>query len=381
MVRSLNLSRTRLLSDDSPATLLERSGGNWEGVMADLGAGPGGSVAEMAAAFRTHVSPSAAATSTRAKDWAGWRAVLSWATARRALRHILPMQRPTLEALIWELLACQCTASIIRGVVDAVQARHRRFALPSPIAGPRGYSRLMGSLTRFQGTQSPYKTPVTPALVKAVLHVRSATPAEERNALAAALATVCGLRPAEGAGLQACDILFDFDLRHGRLYAGTAAVNVMARKQDQGRKGHHPRVGRGSRPATDILPRLRAFMRGAGTLPRPWCAKAARPHARCPVCAPLFPVFLPGGAARPAAASPSAFSDMVLKALRRAGADTRDFSGVCARRGCISTAIEAGVPEPVLWLQSGHAQSNSARTYIKLSKPDLLFATWAAFDL
>ena len=121
-------------------------------------------------------------------------------------------------------------------------------------------------------------------------------------------------------------------------------------------------------------------MRSAGTSPRPGCAKTARPHARCPVCAPLFPVCLPCGAARPAAASPSAFSDMVLKALRRAGADTRDFSGVCARRGCISTAIEAGVPEPVLWLQSGHAQSNSARTYIKLSKPDLICATWATFD-
>ena len=72
---------------------------------------------------------------------------------------------------------------------------------------------------------------------------------------------------------------------------------------------------------------------------------------------------------------------MILKALKRAGADTRDFSGVCARRGCISTAVEAGVPEAILWLQSGHAQSVSARSYIKLSKPDLLFSTWAAFNL
>jgi hypothetical protein len=72
---------------------------------------------------------------------------------------------------------------------------------------------------------------------------------------------------------------------------------------------------------------------------------------------------------------------MILKALKRAGADTRDFSGICARRGCISTAVEAGVPEVILWLQSGHAQSRSARSYVKLTKPDLLFATWAAFDL
>ena len=381
LVRSLGLSCTRLLSDDSPPTLLERSGGNWEDVMAGLGAGPGGPVAEMAAAFRAHVSPSAAAASTRSKDWAGWRAVLSWATARRALGNILPMHRQTLDALLWELLACRCTTPIIKGVIDAVQARHRRFALTSPIAGPRAYSRLVHSLTRFQGTQSPYKSPIVPALVRSILLARTTTPAEERNALAAALATVCGLRPSEGACLQACDLRLNFDLRHGRQYTGTAAVNIMSRKQDQDRKGHHPRVGRGSRSATDIIARLRAFMADCGTSPRLGCTKASRPHARCPVCAPLFPIFLPSGATRTAAASPTSFSDMILKALKRAGADTRDFSGVCARRGCISTAVEAGVPEAILWLQSGHAQSVSARSYIKLSKPDLLFSTWAAFNL
>ena len=304
LVRSLGLSRTRLLSDDSPPTLLERSGGNWEKIMAGLGAGPGGSVADMAAAFRTHVSPSAAAPSTRSKDWAGWRAVLAWATARKALGKVLPMQRPTLEALIWEMLACQCTAPIIKGAIDAIQARHRRFALPSPIVGPRAYSRLTQSLTRFQGTQSPYKSPITPALVKAMLYARSSTPAEERNILAACAATVNGLRPAEGADLQACDLRFEFDLRHGPQYRGTAAINVMKRKQDQDRKGHHPRTGRGSRPATDVVGRLRSFMASLGTTPGPGFTKAARPHARCPVCAPLFPILLPGGAPRRAAASP-----------------------------------------------------------------------------
>ena len=118
-------------------------------------------------------------------------------------------------------------------------------------------------------------------------------------------------------------------------------------------------------------------MASLGTAPVPSCTKAARPHARCPVCAPLFLIFLPGGAPR----RPAQSSTFFLKAMKLAGADTRDFSGVCARRGCISTAIEAGVPEPIIWLQTGHAQSVSARTYIKLSKPDLLFATWAAFDL
>ncbi len=71
---------------------------------------------------------------------------------------------------------------------------------------------------------------------------------------------------------------------------------------------------------------------------------------------------------------------MILMALRLVGANTSDFSGVCARRGCISAATEATVPAAVLWLQSGHAQSRSTRPYIKLANPDLLFDTWAAFN-
>ena len=381
LVYSLGLSRTRLLSDDSPQTRLEESSGNWEEVMRDLGAGPGGSVAELAAAFRTHVAPSAAATSTRAKDWSGWRAVLSWATARGALGIILPMTRSTLEALVWDMLSCQCTAPMIRAVVDATQARHRRFGLLSPLVGARAYTRFMGSLTRFQGTQSPYKSPITPDLVMAMLLAPTKSPAEERNVLAACTGTVSGLRPAEGAAMQACDLMVGFDARHGPAYRLAAATNVMQRKQDQGRKGHHPRIGRGSRPETDIFGRLIAFTASCGTSPGPRCTKQARPHARCPACAPLFPLFLPGGSPRLKAPSASAFSDMILKALRLAGADPRDFSGVCARRGCISTATEAGVPEAVIYLQSGHAQSTSARCYIKITRPDLLYATWEAFGL
>jgi len=48
---------------------------------------------------------------------------------------------------------------------------------------------------------------------------------------------------------------------------------------------------------------------------------------------------------------------------------------------CITTATEAGVPEEVLWLQSGHAGGSSSRRYVNLSDPALLFQTWAAFRL
>ena len=101
---------------------------------------------------------------------------------------------------------------------------------------------------------------------------------------------------------------------------------------------------------------------------------------------PFVPTLVPGGASGDTHVSPppvaASFSQVIVRALGYIGCDTSAFSGVCARRGGLSTAVEAGVPEPVLWLQSGHAQTRAAaRVYIRLQNPSLLFATWRAFSL
>jgi len=57
---------------------------------------------------------------------------------------------------------------------------------PDSANTPYPYSRLRHSLARFQGTQSPFKTPVTPTLVLAMLRLQTSTPAQARNVLAPA---------------------------------------------------------------------------------------------------------------------------------------------------------------------------------------------------
>ena len=74
-------------------------------------------------------------------------------------------------------------------------------------------------------------------------------------------------------------------------------------------------------------------------------------------------------------------SNAIEQALAYIGVDPSLFSGISARKGCISTAIKAGVPEWGLFFQSGHGQSKAARTYMALDSPTFLFATWAAFQL
>ncbi len=77
----------------------------------------------------------------------------------------------------------------------------------------------------------------------------------------------------------------------------------------------------------------------------------------------------------------SNISSYVAAALKDIGVDPSGFSGVCCRMGGLTIAIEAGVPEHILWLQSGHAQDRAARRYVRLQDPDRLYDTWRAFEL
>jgi hypothetical protein len=47
----------------------------------------------------------------------------------------------------------------------------------------------------------------------------------------------------------------------------------------------------------------------------------------------------------------------------------------------LSTAIKAGVPEAVLFMQSCHGQLKAARAYMAFDNQLLLFSTWEAFQL
>jgi hypothetical protein len=47
----------------------------------------------------------------------------------------------------------------------------------------------------------------------------------------------------------------------------------------------------------------------------------------------------------------------------------------------VATSTEAGVPESIMWMQSGHSQDRAARRYVRLTNPDRLYDTWRAFRL
>jgi hypothetical protein len=192
------------------------------------------------------------------------------------------------------------------------------------------------------------------------------------------------MRPEEGAELQVCDWWPDFDTLLGfSHFKGGAALHSVKMKNDQGRKGHQRRFGRSKDPSLDMVSQVGAFMRQAELRNHPACGKLRNLSERCPHCPPLFPVSLPqhAGFRLDKAPTSSQFADMVVAGLAQVGYDPEWFSGVCARRGGISTALEAKVPEHILWMQTGHSQSKAARTYAQLGSPEQLYETLEAFQL
>lgn len=71
----------------------------------------------------------------------------------------------------------------------------------------------------------------------------------------------------------------------------------------------------------------------------------------------------------------------VTNSLAMLGVDTTHYSGLSMRRGGISAALVARVPEPILFLQSGHGSDNSARNYMVPRDPHILYETYLAFGL
>ena len=204
-----------------------------------------------------------------------------------------------------------------------------------------------------------------------------------RDCLGTALLTMGCNRPDEGAELQVCDFWPDDDVRAGyEQFRGGATLNTKVQKNDQLRRGCGKRFGRSADPALDVVDQILSFT-SEGELRRDArCDKDKERAMHCPYCPPLLPLTRSDGRFELRRyPTSSQISSMIVRALRHIGADTSVFSGVCARRGGLSTAIEAGVEESILWMQSGHAQNLAARRYVQLGSPALLYATWAAFKL
>jgi hypothetical protein len=401
------------LFNDGAAGPLEACQGRWRPAVNALAfpVGVVASVAASVAAFNEHIRPLERARGTRVKYFIHRQSVLTWAIWKGVLPLLLPMSDDLVRAYVWDCLAFEASHSVLKHALDAIKAWHRRLDLPVPLDGPGDYRRITTSLARFQPVPRILKFPIHKDAVRrlltlplpphppcaGVLPPKPAQPGWRRcpicwsflhrwfDCLAAATATLICSRCLELGQLQTCDIWRDFDFLRGgwQQFKGGAAYNIKIRKNDQFRFGHQPRVGVPADPRFDVLAQTGEACRLLQTLPRPNCDRRTDTSVPCRACAPLFPRRIKNGTefdlSRPA--SSAEISAMIIRGLAHVGFDTSGFSGISARRGGLSTAIEAGVPEAILWMQSGHAQDLAARRYVELNSPALLYRTYEAFDL
>ena len=69
------------------------------------------------------------------------------------------------------------------------------------------------------------------------------------------------------------------------------------------------------------------------------------------------------------------------KSRRHVRDDHHGCQPVSARKGGLSTAIEAGIHEAVLFLQRGYGQAKVARDYMHIRDPSVLMQVFNAFKL
>jgi hypothetical protein len=95
---------------------------------------------------------------------------------------------------------------------------------------------------------------------------------------------------------------------------------------------------------------------------------------------PLFPRVVKGEVTSQPV-SRQQVTNAVFNSLRMIGVDTAHYSGKSMRAGGISAALAARVPEPILFLQSGHGAPCAARNYMTPRDPHVLYETYLAFGL
>ena len=409
------LSVDHWLFDDGAPGPLEACQGRWRPAVGALAfePRPGGavpSVSESVAAINRFIRPLERAQGTRSKYVTHRLSILTWAIWKGCFAQLLPMTDDLVRAYVWDSLAFEASRSVLKHALDAIKAWHRRLGMPVPLDGPGDYRRFTQSLGRFQPAPRILKFPIHKEAVRRLLTLplpvhppcAGVKPPKPKgtwtrcpvcwaflhrwfNCLAGATATLIASRCLELGLLKTCDVWYRYDMLVGGWleFEHGAAYNIKIRKNDQFRQGHQPRVGVPKDGRFDLLGQTREAVRLLGTEPRPNCDQRFDHSVPCQVCAPLFPRRIKKGTEfdlKRHATSPE-ISAMIVAGLADVGFNTAGFSGISARRGGLSTAIEAGVPEAILWMQSGHSQDLAARRYVELNSPALLYKTYESFGL
>jgi integrase len=331
-------------------------------------------LAAMATAFDNIIAPAIVMPNTRARYFAQWRTLVTFAWSLDALQEILPLSQQLLKAFILAAVLAGYRVPSIMGFLTAFKHRHRiqglTFQIPSDTV--TGWTT---ALRRNRGLPTTPKFKVLPSHIKAALMRPISSLTHLRDILIVAIGTTCALRAGEIRDLDICDASWDHD------GPNTLMLRIKLRKQAKGREGLYPRIGAARESRFDIIKLLKMYTRWARLSISPSCSKNAHPAESCEACGSLFRTMHPSG--RKVSAQRIAkniVTDAVRRQLSAIGINTAGYSAISMRKGGVSAAVCAGIPHDLRRMQTGH-KSSAWEHYFDLADHGELYRFFDVFGL
>ena len=307
------------------------------------------SLHHMASLFDTQLGPTARAPLTRKAYSRAWNTFITFCASHSALKTAFPVSLQTLKAYVLHLLQCKYAPPTIRIHLAAIAHRHAFENVNFPFA-PRHLLEIHKIIKHQPHTPRPRPLPISPNIIQQLIQSVPTSWSTLRNKTFIIIGTLCASRPSELCNIRTCHLHFGFD-HH---IPNGLAIYIPKRKNDQSSQGLWPRIAPGSSTASCPISLLRYYLK-ASRLYSPTV-----PHSYpCSSCPFLFPSsrnkpFLP--------LSPKIMSTLLKQTLTSLHIQPTSFSASSMRRGGLTTACDAGIPEDIRTLQSGHS-SQANRFY------------------
>jgi hypothetical protein len=336
------------------------------------------SLAEKARLFDSLVVPATQKLSTRMGYWSAWRSFVTFLAIDGEINQAMPASGIAIKAFAMHLIMLGYAGASVMRFFEAIIDRHRHYGyeMEVPVVTVRKW---VEAIQKQLGLPKREKFFILPLHIRCILQLPRSSLKQLRDTSIMTMGTICALRAAEIGRIDVCDVLWDYDGPE------TVAIALWYRKNDGFKKGLHPRIGKGSTPATCPLILLREYMRRGELRKSAACTKGKWTRSPCEACGRFFRKTTAGGTRlEPSKAAWNLSKDLIGKAvkenLNRIGVDPGNYTAVSMRRGGVSAAVAGGVNETLWKLQSGH-RGVSWQNYADIVKKDQLYQFFDAFGL
>ncbi len=288
------------------------------------------------------------AANTRRSYARAWLAFQEW--CKSAGRPFLPSSDETLCLWLADTMQ-QCKVSTAAAYAAAVAHYHQAAGLASPLS-PRVRELLSGA-RRLKRQRPERKAALSVEDLRRicqrllVLERQDNAPVPVRDRALLLLGFATGLRRSNLVALDVADVEF-----RGK----GLVVHVASSKTDQNGTGRDVGIFRGSRPATDPVGAVRAWLRLRGRRQGALFCRVESGRGAGRV--------LPGERL-----SDASVARIVKSCVAAVGLDPSDYAGHSLRAGCATAAWDAGARDTDIMQRTGHKSLEVMREYLRARDP------------